>query len=63
MNRFNFIDRRGDDYTFLQYSSNEIRITKKDKNNDLFHQIVFSAEAIENLQKFLDSIKEQKGED
>lgn len=55
MNRLNFKDRRGDEYTFLRYNTNDVRVTKRSKVSDGSHQIDLSAEAVEKLETFLDS--------
>ncbi len=53
MNRINFKDRRGDEYTFLQFNMGDLKITKKSRFSDGSHKIDFSAEAAEKLHKFL----------
>jgi hypothetical protein len=53
MNRINFKDRRGDEYLFIRYSTNEIKVTKRSGSSDGYRQIDFSAEAIEKLHELL----------
>lgn len=54
MERLNFTDRRGDEYTFIRYSANDVRITKKPKKLiSGFHRVELSEEAAEELQDFL----------
>ncbi|HMB46287.1 MAG TPA: hypothetical protein VKL21_10735 [Candidatus Methanoperedens sp.] len=53
MNRLIFKDRRGDEYVFIRYSTNEIKATKKSQLSEGYHQIDFSAEAIEKLHELL----------
>lgn len=55
MNRLNFKDGRGDEYTFIRYSTNEVKVTKRSGLRAGFHQIEFSAEAVEKLHDLLDS--------
>lgn len=52
MNRLNFKDRRGDEYTFIQYSTNDVKVTKKSVLRTGLHQIEFSAEAVELFKDF-----------
>ena len=63
MNRLNFIDNRGDVYIFVQFSSNEISITKKSKHNDMFQKMVLSGAAIEKLQNFFETLTQKIEED
>jgi hypothetical protein len=53
MNRLNFKDGRGDEYTYVRYSTDEIKITKKKAHSPGYHEIEFSEEAIERLKGFL----------
>lgn len=53
MNRLNFKDWRGDEYTFLQHNTGEIKVTKKSRLKEGSHVIDFSSEAIEKFQEFL----------
>jgi len=53
MKRLNFKDRRGDEYTFIQFSTGEVKVTKKQKAGaGAIREIDFSAEAIEKLKGF-----------
>jgi hypothetical protein len=53
MNRLNFKDHRGDEYVFIRYNTNEIKVTKKSKLNNGFHKIDFSPESIEKLHELI----------
>jgi hypothetical protein len=53
MNSLKFTDTRGDEYSFIRYSSNEIKVIKKSKKKDSFHQIDFSADAVKQLSQFI----------
>jgi len=55
MNRLNFKDTRGDEYTFIRYSTNDVKAVKRSGSKDGLRQIEFSAEAVEKLRGFLDS--------
>lgn len=55
MNRKGFTDSRGDEYIFIRYNTNQIRLTKLTKSagsGKLVHQIELSAEAMEELEQF-----------
>ena len=63
MNRLSFVDSRNDVYTFMQFSSNEISISKKSKHNDMFQKIILSSIAIEKPQTFFNSLSLKIEED
>lgn len=54
MKNIHFKDRRGDEYVFIRYGTNEIKVTKKSGSNSGFRQIDLSAEAVEKLHELLD---------
>jgi hypothetical protein len=53
MKSLNFTDRRGDKYTFVEYSTGEIKVSQEPKGSVGLHQIDFSEEAVEKLKEFL----------
>ena len=55
MNRLNFKDTRGDEYTFIRYSTNDVKVTKRLKARGAFYQIEISAEAVEKFHELLNS--------
>jgi hypothetical protein len=54
MNRLNFKDSRGDEYTYIRYNTGEAKVTKKSRVNDGYRIIDLSAEAVEKLYEFLE---------
>jgi hypothetical protein len=54
MNRKSFTDRRGDEYIFIRYNTNDIKITKKPQLDNGNRQIDISFEAVECLKTFLE---------
>lgn len=54
MKRLNFKDSRGDNYTFVLYNTNDVKITKLRRRNTGIHQIELSAETVERFREFLE---------
>ena len=55
MKRDKFTDSRGDEYSFVHYSSGEVDVKRKKKRGGIFH-VSFSDEAVERLKEFLNGI-------
>lgn len=54
MKRLSFKDSRGDNYTFVLYNTNDVKITKTRMVGIGIHQIELSAEAVERFQELLE---------
>ena len=55
MKNIHFKDRRGDEYVFIRYNTNEIKVTKRSGSSEGYRQIDFIAEAVERLHELMES--------